>query len=214
MLVLGRHKNLKQLLSCSETCNYWNIDSISTVEAIGPSWNWNIFSIYVADQVQLVSCQLASCQCSIANSSYFARSAWWLIPIKNFHCETSAVNAIGPSRNLNILPIRAADQVQLVSCQFDFLTCMQHCKTRFTLSGLFRSRTGWGGKYHPFLEGKGTCNATQWEVFISTSSNNFMNLFSAFVSFDCWNKSHRFFVCLKFSLQWLKLTLGWAVVVR
>ena len=38
-MFLGRHKNLKQLLSCSGTCTCRNIDLRSSVRAIGPADN-------------------------------------------------------------------------------------------------------------------------------------------------------------------------------
>ena len=44
-LVLGRHKNLNQLLSCLGTCTCRNIDSMSAVRAIGPSRKLNILPI-------------------------------------------------------------------------------------------------------------------------------------------------------------------------
>ena len=44
-LVLGRHKNLKQLLSCSGTCTCRNFDSMSAVRIFAPSRNLNIVPI-------------------------------------------------------------------------------------------------------------------------------------------------------------------------
>ena len=97
----------------------------------------------------------------------------------------SAVRAIGPALNLNIVqtnPSSRSGPASSLSFRHNFLHFEAAFQTRLTLPGLFGFSTGWCGKYHSFPK----------VPFTSDSSNIFTKSFSTSVSNDCWYKIFRF----------------------
>ena len=90
----------------------------------------------------------------------------------------SAVKAIGPSRNLNIVPINQcsrSDPANKLSFRHISLYFAAALQTRRTLPGLLGFSTGWCGKYHSFPK----------EPLTSDLPRIFTNPFSTSVSIDC-----------------------------
>ena len=97
----------------------------------------------------------------------------------------SAVRAIGPSRNLNIVPINPcsrsgpANNLSFRHISLYFAAALQ---TRRTLPSLLGFSTGWFGKYHSFPK----------LPLTSGLPRIFTDPFSTSVSIDCWYSSFKF----------------------